>query len=738
MQIHELNNFTGTLGSGAYLAVDDGNDTGKLSTQQLLSATEARIDNIIAGPAPSAEEIVDARLGADGVTYPSLGDAIRDQVSDLKDDLNSFVKKSYHGSPMFLFNEPENTTFQAYKDDGSASSTMQGTRIMKAPNYIAVRFLSTTARTYLYIGDMVGGSFVPDFTNFLINSTSSHEANYFGYALSGLKIYETSGKYFCYKKAVDASNIEIIGFDSLPSEADLSLYTHTTFFGNSSGNVDEGSAKYNGFIIPKGSSYLLDPDEAARFNVIRLFTPVLSPDTLKFNKVCERSFFGYVPDDCPYAILTLGNSTSTSIDFSDVKLYVFAERERPQGYSRAVLDIMDKLRKKSWLCKKKTKWSDVNNRYFNVGEYYYAFPYSSRWKNPHFIGWEVSLETAYNAANDEYSVFYDDTVGRTELGDRGGTGYGLVCSSYASMLMGAKNPQTNFGMTHENTFQIEADSSVRNGECYTDIVSHIVGVNALLENGVVTSELSHYTTLNNVRTSSSKIARALANITKKELFTDYSYNHKVAYRGKQKKPTEFLLDTTFTLANGSVRPWRGNKSVYGSWDKSANGSGIGITIHDSATTAYMVTPSNVTKTYDVTGLTYLDVSADVTESGTYELYSNVSNTKEYFRYYDTSAVTLTFDENGKAIFDNSDVLYCYANASGNYGKGYDKIYERDGGAITFANGAYYPEMVGRDMTIFSAIIADPDDDCWGYYGVVCSYADNDPDVNPDDDETPID
>ena len=86
MQIHELNNFTGTLGAGAYLAVDDGNDTGKLSTQQLLAATEARIDNIIAGPAPSAEEIVDARYGADGVTYPSLGDAIRDQVTDLKDD----------------------------------------------------------------------------------------------------------------------------------------------------------------------------------------------------------------------------------------------------------------------------------------------------------------------------------------------------------------------------------------------------------------------------------------------------------------------------------------------------------------------------------------------------------------------------------------------------------------------------------------------------------------------------
>ena len=91
MQIHELNNFAGTLGSGAYLAIDDGTDTGKISSQGLLAATEARIDNIIAGPAPSAEEIVDARLGADGVTYPSLGDAIRDQFSDVKSNLNSVV-----------------------------------------------------------------------------------------------------------------------------------------------------------------------------------------------------------------------------------------------------------------------------------------------------------------------------------------------------------------------------------------------------------------------------------------------------------------------------------------------------------------------------------------------------------------------------------------------------------------------------------------------------------------------
>lgn len=94
MKIHELNNFTGTLGAGAYLAIDDGTDTGKISSQGLLAATEARIDNIIAGPAPSAQEVTDARRGADGVTYSSLGTSIRSQVTDLKSAINDIADKT--------------------------------------------------------------------------------------------------------------------------------------------------------------------------------------------------------------------------------------------------------------------------------------------------------------------------------------------------------------------------------------------------------------------------------------------------------------------------------------------------------------------------------------------------------------------------------------------------------------------------------------------------------------------
>lgn len=97
MQIHELNNYGGTLNSGVFIAVDNGNDTGKISYAQLLNETNekidqvdsdlnGRIDNIIAGgDAPSAAEIIDARHGGDDFDYASLGAAIRGQFSLLEE-----------------------------------------------------------------------------------------------------------------------------------------------------------------------------------------------------------------------------------------------------------------------------------------------------------------------------------------------------------------------------------------------------------------------------------------------------------------------------------------------------------------------------------------------------------------------------------------------------------------------------------------------------------------------------
>lgn len=80
MQIHELNDFVGALGDNTFLAIDNGTDTSKISKTELFRSTEERIDNIISGPAPSAAEVMDARIGANGVTYNTLGAAIRSQI----------------------------------------------------------------------------------------------------------------------------------------------------------------------------------------------------------------------------------------------------------------------------------------------------------------------------------------------------------------------------------------------------------------------------------------------------------------------------------------------------------------------------------------------------------------------------------------------------------------------------------------------------------------------------------
>lgn len=99
MQIHELNSYNGNLDSGAYIAIDNGSDTGKISAAAFLDGVEGeieqvnsdlngRIDNIIAGgSAPSESEIIDARYGDDGITYSSLGSAIRNQLANVKEDV---------------------------------------------------------------------------------------------------------------------------------------------------------------------------------------------------------------------------------------------------------------------------------------------------------------------------------------------------------------------------------------------------------------------------------------------------------------------------------------------------------------------------------------------------------------------------------------------------------------------------------------------------------------------------
>ena len=61
-----------------------------LAREQADNLLTARMDTFTQLPSGSTSgdaELIDIRVGADGVTYPTAGDAVRGQVSDLKDDL---------------------------------------------------------------------------------------------------------------------------------------------------------------------------------------------------------------------------------------------------------------------------------------------------------------------------------------------------------------------------------------------------------------------------------------------------------------------------------------------------------------------------------------------------------------------------------------------------------------------------------------------------------------------------
>lgn len=105
MQIHELNNYNGDLNGSAFMAIDNGEDTGKISVVGLLADVNntvneldedlnGRIDNIIAGgAAPSEAEVTDARRGTDGIVYSSLGAAIRGQIEICQDEEAAITRK---------------------------------------------------------------------------------------------------------------------------------------------------------------------------------------------------------------------------------------------------------------------------------------------------------------------------------------------------------------------------------------------------------------------------------------------------------------------------------------------------------------------------------------------------------------------------------------------------------------------------------------------------------------------
>ena len=90
-----------------------------------VAVLSARVDEIIApsGEAPSAAEVTDARVGADGITYASLGSANRTQFTNLKTDLSNNFQINGNVIPTLTSGKFINATNNAIASSSGFSMT---------------------------------------------------------------------------------------------------------------------------------------------------------------------------------------------------------------------------------------------------------------------------------------------------------------------------------------------------------------------------------------------------------------------------------------------------------------------------------------------------------------------------------------------------------------------------------------------------------------------------------------
>jgi hypothetical protein len=156
-----------------------GNISSEASTRASADSNlQAQINQIISpsGEAPSAAEVQNARIGADGVTYDTLGNAIRGQVSDLKSAL-CYVEESI--APIA---EDRNLTFDVLgyvKNDGTIVnvSHSQRTRMIPIKGYKSVKFVGNAYSTIYAIAFFDKTGTILQSGNVVGNGSGTYNAN---------------------------------------------------------------------------------------------------------------------------------------------------------------------------------------------------------------------------------------------------------------------------------------------------------------------------------------------------------------------------------------------------------------------------------------------------------------------------------------------------------------------------------------------------------------------------------
>ncbi len=626
--------------------------------------------------------------------------------------------------------------------------------IAKCPRYLGFRIGDSETRIYLYIGTLdENGDFVFN-KEYHIKTSTEGEINYL--RDTDNRFIETDGEQYFYYKIAKGDKVTFVGSDTFPQgESDI-IATVPNFVSND-GELHIESGNYYSIVLPTGCFYAVlnkgnfADYENRSFNVS--YQTGVNVNGEAVIQVDRGASFGFIPENVGAALIRVPDECNIN------DLYIYTDKavksNADSGRRRKAKELGEKIIKDfSFESQKEIFWND-STRPMAVGRGFYGVPYSSRWVNSHYVGFEVTPETALNALNDPYSIAYDggfvaeneraeSVSGHTEISKDGGTGYGLVCSAFTNLICGNPYPQTNRGYTFDSNFVLEDTVDMNSGEVLANKgLSHCVFVDEIYDEGYSLYEAVDPCVAKTTHTCPEDKTTYAASKVRTSYLDNYVYSVVNKDTSGYEKLASLLNFDNIEVAKGSVRPWRGNKAVYGSWDirgtsnDGFEGSGIGVTLHNGVTSFELTTPSGnfvgiMVGMEDGREIHYVDITEYVTENGTYTLDAKDGSAPEYFRFYNHDTVQLAFDSEGKAVFKNcsddsvaNDVEYVYVKV-----KGYGGEFGNDNseGAMVIAKGKCYPDLAldtSRIVDVRAAIISDITTDStltesWGKYSCATS------------------
>ena len=341
--------------------------------------------------------------------------------------------------------------------------------------------------------------------------------------------------------------------------------------------------------------------------------------------------------------------------------------ERVVGDSKKYLQNALIVNNLAWTPKKDMLLRRVNDvdLYYRKGITYHGIPYGGKWDAPHFVGPHVSPHTFVNAVNDENSILYTETISMND-GHTRAPYYGIVCSSYVSMICGFPCINTNAGFLHSphivNNFYDNAPLGIiwsDGGHCVVPVSKYHAKDISIVRIAESLKPLSTITT----RYSNVPVERnAFSHYNGATYFDNmfYTARHKRQKGDLDALPYADFGDTVIT--NGSARPHKGDKCVYKAGEQIQINLYHGDNDVDRIRHLYLETPSEVLDIEVDPSANSIDVADYVGEPGIYNVSTDLSSVKESFEFVYSPSVDVVINatDNTMEFLGPEDFEFWYA------------------------------------------------------------------------------